>query len=130
MGQAVPLVSRSAPPRPACRTCGWRFVRPAPSPAQPRIDAAALTLMIGVEAETRIVPSETKPDCPFPGHTGARAAARAGRVNIAVPIDVPFTEVNRLLAAQLTGKTFPQDGSGVSRPRSAAANIAPPGTGC
>ena len=35
-----------------------------------------------------------------------------GRVNIAVPIDVPFTEVNRLLEAQLKGKTFPEDKSG------------------
>jgi hypothetical protein len=29
-----------------------------------------------------------------------------------VPIDVPFTEVNKLLEAQLSGKTFPEDGSG------------------
>ena len=35
-----------------------------------------------------------------------------GRVNIAVPIDVPFTEVNRLMEAQLKGKTFPEDKSG------------------
>jgi hypothetical protein len=33
--------------------------------------------------------------------------AEQGRVNIAVPIDIPFTEVNRLLEAQLKGKTFP-----------------------
>jgi hypothetical protein len=29
-----------------------------------------------------------------------------------VPIDIPFTEVNRLLEAQLKGKTFPEDKSG------------------
>ena len=35
-----------------------------------------------------------------------------GRVSIAVPIDVPFSEVSRLLQAQFAGKTFPEDGSG------------------
>src|SRR5262249_2283412 len=30
----------------------------------------------------------------------------------ALPIDLPFTEVNRLLAPQLAGRTFPEDGSG------------------
>ena len=49
-----------------------------------------------------------------------------GRVNIAVPIDVPFTEVNRLLAAQLTGKTFPQDGIGPYEATIKTASIAAP----
>ncbi len=35
-----------------------------------------------------------------------------GSVNIAVPIDIPFTEVSRLLEAQIGGKSFPEDGSG------------------
>jgi hypothetical protein len=35
-----------------------------------------------------------------------------GQVNIAVPVDIPFTEVSRLLDAQLKGKTFPDDRSG------------------
>jgi len=35
-----------------------------------------------------------------------------GSVSIAVPIDIPFAEVSRLLEAQLGGKTFPEDGSG------------------
>src|SRR4029077_16510631 len=74
--------------------------------AQPRIDASAVTLTIGVEAETRIVATETKPDCPFPSNLELVPQAAAGRVSIAVPIDVPFTEVNRLVEAQLTGKTF------------------------
>ena len=29
-----------------------------------------------------------------------------------MPIDIPFTEVSRLLEAQVAGKTFPEDGSG------------------
>ena len=32
-----------------------------------------------------------------------------GHVEIGVPVDVPFTEVNQLIEAQLKGKTFPED---------------------
>jgi hypothetical protein len=91
----------------------WLEVRPTRAFAgQPRIDAQALTLVVGVQAETRVVPAQTQPDCPFPAALELVPQSEQGRVNIAVPIDVPFTEVNRLLAVQLIGKTFPQDGSG------------------
>ena len=72
----------------------------------------ALTLTLGVQAETRIVPAETKPNCPFPAQLDIVPQLEQGRVNLAVPIDVPFTELNRLLEAQLKGKTFPEDKSG------------------
>jgi hypothetical protein len=78
---------------------------------QPRIDASNLTLTLGVEAETRITGTATKPDCPFPG-TLAIVPAMPGRLNIGVPIDLPFTDINRVIEAQLAGKTFPEDGSG------------------
>ena len=91
----------------------WLEMRPTRAFAgQPRIDASAVTLTIGVQAETRIVSSETKPDCPFPAQLELVPQMEQGRVSIGVPIDVPFTEVNRLLEAQLKGKTFPQDQSG------------------
>jgi hypothetical protein len=91
----------------------WLEVRPTRAfAAEPGIDQSALTLTFGVEAETRIVPSETKPDCPFPARLELVAQAERGQVNIAVPVDVPFTELSRLLQAQLKGKTFPQDRSG------------------
>ena len=32
-----------------------------------------------------------------------------GHVNIGIPIDIPFTEITRLMEAQLVGKTFPLD---------------------
>jgi hypothetical protein len=106
----------------------WLEVRPTRAMAgQPRIDAAALTLVIGVEAETRVVPSETKPDCPFPANLELVPQSNQGRVNIAVPIDLPFTEVNRLLAAQLTGKTFPRNGSGPYEATIRTASVAPSG---
>ena len=80
--------------------------------AQPRIDATALTLTLGVQAETRIIPNETKPDCPFPRQLELVPQMEQGRVSIDLPVDVPFTEISRLLEAQLKGKTFPEDKSG------------------
>jgi hypothetical protein len=80
--------------------------------AQPRVTTSALNLLIGVEAQTRVVPAETKPTCPFPAQIEIVPQLTPGRVNVGVPIDVPFTEVSRLLQAQLGGKTFPEDKSG------------------
>jgi hypothetical protein len=91
----------------------WLEVRPTRAfAAQPRIDPAALTLTVGVQAETRIVPSESKPNCPFPAQLELVPQLDQGRVNLAVPIDMPFPEVTRLLETQLKGKTFPQDQNG------------------
>lgn len=88
----------------------WLELRPTRAiAAQPRVDAEAVTLLIGVEAETRIVPNETKPQCPFPATLEIAPQSEQGRVAIAVPIDVPFTEVNRLIEAQFAGKTFSDD---------------------
>ncbi len=90
----------------------WLELRPTRAfAAQPRITEAALVLTFGVQAQTRIVPNETKPDCPFPAKLELVPQIEQGRVNIAVPIDIPFTEVSRLLEAQLKGKTFPDDKS-------------------
>lgn len=79
--------------------------------AQPRIDASAMTLTMGLEAETRITSAETRPNCPFPATVTIGPASKGG-VNIAVPIDLPFTEINKIVEAQFAGKTFPEDGSG------------------
>jgi len=91
----------------------WLELRPTRAiAAQPRIDAQAVTLLVGVQAETRVVPNETKPNCPFPQQLDLVPQANEGTVTIEVPIDIPFTEVNRLLEAQITGKTYPEDGTG------------------
>lgn len=91
----------------------WLEIRPRRAiAAQPQIDAKAVTLLVGVQADTRIVPNEAKPDCPFPQQLDLVPQANQGHVDIAVPIDIPFTEVSRLLEAQFAGKTFPEDGSG------------------
>lgn len=91
----------------------WLEIRPTRAiAAQPKIDSSAVTLLVGVQAETRIVPNETKPNCPFPQRLELVPQASEGSVDIAVPIDVPFTEVGRLVEAQFKGKTLPEDGSG------------------
>jgi hypothetical protein len=90
----------------------WLELRPIRAiAAQPRIDAANLTLTFGIEAETRITPAETRPACPFPAEI-VIVPPTPGRVAIGVPIDMPFTEINRIVEAQFAGKTFPEDGSG------------------
>jgi hypothetical protein len=35
-----------------------------------------------------------------------------GRVAIGVPIDMPFTQIDKIVEAQFAGKTYPEDGSG------------------
>jgi hypothetical protein len=90
----------------------WLELRPTRAiAAQPRVDASALTLTLGIEAETRITPVQTRPDCPFPA-TISIVPPTPSRVSIAVPIDVPFTDINKIVEAQFAGRTFPEDGSG------------------
>jgi hypothetical protein len=90
----------------------WLELRPVRAiAAQPRVDAQALTLMLGIEAETRITPVETKPSCPVPAVITIVPPA-PGRVAIGVPVDMPFTDINKIIEAQFSGKTFPEDGSG------------------
>jgi hypothetical protein len=90
----------------------WLELRPTRAiAAQPRVDASAVTLTLGIEAETRITLVQTKPDCPFPAVI-AIVPPIPSRVSIGVPIDVPFTDLNKIVEAQFAGRTFPEDGSG------------------
>lgn len=90
----------------------WLEVRPTRAyAANPRIDERTVFLTVGVQADTRIVPNETKPQCPFPAQLEIVQQMEQGRVNLALPIDIPFTEINRLMEAELKGKTFPEDKS-------------------
>ncbi|WP_029587360.1 DUF4403 family protein [Bradyrhizobium sp. URHD0069] len=90
----------------------WLELRPSRAiAAQPRVDASAVTLTLGIEAETRITPAQTKPDCPFPPVI-AIVPPTVGGVHIGMPIDMPFTDINKIVEAQFAGRTFPEDGSG------------------
>lgn len=106
----------------------WLEVRPLRAvAAQPRIDANAVTLTVGVQAETRILPTESKPNCPFPATVELVPPLERGRVSVGVPIDMPFTEVNKLIEAQLKGRTFPEDSSGPVDVTIRRATVAPSG---
>jgi hypothetical protein len=104
----------------------WLEVRPIRAfAAQPRIDQNAVTLTLGVEAQTRISPGETRPDCPFPGELRIVQQLEQGRVALGVPIDVPFSEVSRLLDARLKGRNFPEGGGGSVAITVLGASLAP-----
>ena len=106
----------------------WLEVRPTRAfAAQPQILADWLILTLGVEAETRIVASETTPDCPFPVRLDLVAGFDQGKVTLGVPIDVPFSELNRLLELQLKGKTFPETGNAPGRVTVLATSLAAAG---
>jgi hypothetical protein len=105
----------------------WLEVRPTRAiAAQPRIDATAMILTLGIEAETRITPAETRPVCPFPA-TITIVPPTPGHVAIGVPVDMPFTEINKILEAQFAGKTFPEDGSGAADVTVKRASVAASG---
>jgi Domain of unknown function (DUF4403) len=90
----------------------WLELRPTRAiAAQPNVDASAVTLTLGIEAETRITSEQTKPDCPFPEKISI-VPPTPGAVSIGVPIDVPLTDISKILEAQLAGRSFPEDGSG------------------
>jgi hypothetical protein len=91
----------------------WLEMRPVrAAAAQPQVDTRNVTITVGVQAETRIVPSETKPNCPFPAQLELVPPMQEGELAVGVPIDMPFTELNKLLDPQLKGRHFPEDGSG------------------
>jgi hypothetical protein len=106
----------------------WLELRPTRAmAAQPRIDNSAVTLTIGVQADTRIVPNETKPDCPFPAQLDLVQQLERGRVKIEMPVDMPLTEVNRQIEAQLKGKIFPEDRRGAVTATIRSVNLAASG---
>lgn len=95
--------------------------------AQPRVDATNVVLMLGIEAQTVVTTSQTKPDCPFPAALQIVPPVDKGQVKVGVPLDLPFTEVNKIINAQLKGKTFPEDGSGPVAITVKNATVAPSG---
>jgi hypothetical protein len=106
----------------------WLELRPTRAfAAQPRIDQSAVTLTFGVQAETRIVPTETKPDCPFPPQLELVQQMEQGQFNLALPVDIPFTEISRVMEAQLKGKVFPEDRSGSFTATIQSVNVAASG---
>lgn len=90
----------------------WLELRPTRAVAvQPNVNASAVTMTLGIEAETRITPKQTTPNCPFPDKISIVPPTPAV-VSIGIPVDIPFTDINKIVEAQFAGRTFPEDGSG------------------
>jgi hypothetical protein len=106
----------------------WLEMKPVrAAAAQPKIDARNLTLTVGVQANTRITAKETKPECPFPAQLELVPPMQDGKLTVGLPIDVPFTALNKLLEAQLKGRKFPEDGSGPAEVEVRGVHIAAAG---
>jgi Domain of unknown function (DUF4403) len=106
----------------------WLEMRPVrAAAAQPQVDARNVTLTVGVQVETRIVPTQTQPTCPFPARLELVPPMDNGRLAIGVPIDLPFTELNKVLETQLKGKRFPEDGSAAVEVEVRGASLAAAG---
>ena len=105
---------RSIPLQGAARSVPglWLELRPIRAVAvQPYVDVSAIIMTLGIEAETRITPNQTTPDCPFPEKISVVPPTPAV-VSIGIPIDVPFADIDKIIEAQFAGRTFPEDGSG------------------
>ena len=90
----------------------WLEMRPTRAVAvQPNVSATAVTMTLGIEAETRITPKATTPLCPFPDKLSIVPPTQP-IVSVDIPIDIPFTDVDKIVEAQLIGRSFPEDGSG------------------
>jgi len=89
----------------------WLELRPTRAVAvQPNVSATAVTMTLGIEAETRITSKETTPSCPFPEKISIVPPTQP-IVAIGIPVDIPFVDVDRIVEAQLVGRNFPEDGS-------------------
>jgi hypothetical protein len=90
----------------------WLELKPTRAVAvQPNVSASAITTTVGFEAETRITPKQTTPVCPFPEKISI-VPPTAPIVAIGIPVDIPFADLDKIVEAQLVGRTFPEDGSG------------------
>lgn len=106
----------------------WLEMKPVrAAAAQPRIDGRNATLTVGVQADTRITAKQSKPNCPFPAKLELVPPMDNGKLAVGVPIDVPFTELNKLLEAQLKGHRYPDDGSGPAELVVRGVNVAAAG---
>jgi hypothetical protein len=93
--------------------------------AQPRVDVTNVNLTLGFEAQTVVTTSSAKPNCAFPANLQIVPPLDKGKVNVGVPIDLPFTEVGKILTAQL--KRFLDDGSLPMALTVKSADVAPSG---
>ncbi len=105
----------------------WLELRPTRAlAAQPQIDAATVALTLGIVADSRITTAPTKPECPFPAALEMVAPNSTG-VKVAVPIDIPFQQLSRVIEPQFVGRTFPESGNGAAAVTVKSVNVAASG---
>ena len=106
--RSIPLQTTANATAPAL----WLELRPTRAVAvQPNVGPTAITMTLGIEAETRITPKQTTPMCPFPEKLSIVPPTQPV-VAIGIPVDIPFADVDKIVEAQLVGRSFPEDGSG------------------
>ena len=89
----------------------WLELKPTRAVAvQLNVSATAITMTLGIEAETRITPKQTTPNCPFPEKISIVPPTQP-IVAIGIPVDISFADVDKIVEAQLVGRNFPEDGS-------------------
>ncbi len=102
--RSIPLQTASGGPAPPL----WLELRPMRAVAvQPNVTATAITMTIGIEAETRVTPKQTVPLCPIPDKLSVVPPTQP-IVAIDIPIDIPFVDVDKIVEAQLIAAAFPK----------------------
>jgi len=116
MGQRLPFDPAAGRGAASSLPALWLELRPTRAiAAQPRVDASAVTLTLGIRGGKPYHLVQTKPDCPFPLSSALSRRFRAVSAS-AVPIDVPSPPtfiVKQDREAQFAAGR-PEDGSGSS----------------
>ena len=106
----------------------WLEMRPTKAfAAQPRIVPDWVILTVGVQAETRIVPNATKPDCPFPARLELVPQLDQGNVNDRGADRRAVHRAQPRDGGAAQGQDLPGDGNAPGQVTVLAANIAASG---
>ena len=87
----------------------WLEVKPvAARAAQPIIDQDNIRLQLGLDAHTRVVTEQTKPDCPFP-RSLIIESPKDGRIETTLPAQIDYLTLKKTFTKQVVGKTIGED---------------------
>lgn len=68
--------------------------------SQPVVSRDGVRIPIGIEAKIEISAEGAQPECPFPAAVQLQATEKAG-LDLAVPVDLPFSRINEVAAKAL-----------------------------
>ena len=84
----------------------WLETKPfAMRATQARIDSENIRFNLGVDMKNRILPEKTTPKCPFP-KTLIIEESGSNTFRIAMPAQVDYETIEKMLAAEIVGKSF------------------------